>query len=151
MMIWPQITVDTDNDIHRCFACGKDNPIGLKLRFRKEGEEVRAEFTPTALYQGWTGIVHGGIILTMLDEAVSWAAILSGINCLTAKMQTRLRQPALVDQPLTLTGRVTKNTKRLVEAEGAISLEDGTVIAEATATMYIINQSDARRPEGPGA
>ena len=56
-----------------CFVCGKDNPIGLKLRFDWDGKTARAEFTPTELYQGWQGVVHGGIIAVMLDEVAAWA------------------------------------------------------------------------------
>ncbi|TMJ13562.1 MAG: PaaI family thioesterase, partial [Bacillati bacterium ANGP1] len=42
-----------------CFACGQDNPIGLRLRFTTEGDAVRAEFTPGVQYQGYDGVLHG--------------------------------------------------------------------------------------------
>ena len=141
-MTWPRISIDTEKDLDMCFVCGKNNPIGLKLAFRREGEVVRTKFTPSKLYQGWGDIVHGGIINCMLDEALSYATILKGIFCLTAKMESRLRQPAKIGEPLIITGSITKFTKRLVEAEANVSLEDGTLIAEAKGTMFVINKVD---------
>ena len=139
-MTWPQISLDTEKDRDMCFACGRNNPIGLKLVFRPDGDVVRTEFTPTRLYQGWGDIVHGGIIHCLLDEALSYAAILNGLFCLTAKMESRLRQPAKIGEPLTIAGAITKFTKRLVETEANVSLGDGTVIAEAKGTLFVIRK-----------
>jgi len=55
-----------------CFVCGAHNPHGLRLRFRREGDEVRADFTPQTQHAGFRGIVHGGILSTVLDEAMFW-------------------------------------------------------------------------------
>ena len=86
MANFPQVSVDTDMSDSFCFGCGQNNPIGLKLNFKRDGKTARAEFTPDKRYQGWRDVVHGGIITCMLDEAVAHAAHLEGINCLTAKM-----------------------------------------------------------------
>jgi len=53
-------------------------------------------------------------------------------------MQARLRRPASIDEPLIITGSVTKNVRKLLETKAAISLKDGTLIAEATATMFAL-------------
>ncbi|HUT96743.1 MAG TPA: PaaI family thioesterase, partial [Dehalococcoidales bacterium] len=113
------------------------NPIGLKLKFDWDGREVKAKFTPGQYHQGWAGLVHGGIMSCLLDEAMSYAALHSGINSLTAKMQTRFKRPLPIDEPLTVTGSVTRKTRRLVETKAEIKLADGTLVAESTATMYI--------------
>ena len=57
--------------LNQCFACGQDNPIGLKLKFSWDGKTARAEFTPTELHQGWQGVLHGGIIYTLLKTLVA--------------------------------------------------------------------------------
>ena len=62
MSYWPQLNIDGEKATTMCFACGQENPIGLKLRFTWDGQTAHAEFTPTELHQGWWGIVHGGII-----------------------------------------------------------------------------------------
>ena len=139
MVNWPQVSVDTDRELTMCFGCGKANPFGLKLDFKWDGKTARAEFTPTRFYQGWSGIVHGGIIACILDEAMGYAPYFEGINCLTAKMQIKIRRPALIDEPLIITSSITRNARRLVETKAAISLVDGTSIAEGTATQFVIN------------
>lgn len=107
-----------------CFGCGKENPIGLKLHFDWDGKTARTEFTTSAVHQGWTDVVHGGIILSILDEAMSYAAIFHGAYCVTAKMEGRMKSPAPVGQPLVVTAHVTKNSKRLIEAKASIALKE---------------------------
>ncbi len=135
---WPRISVNTVKSPTMCFCCGKDNPIGLKLKFTYDNKTVRTEFTPTEFHQGWTGIVHGGIVGCLLDEGLTYAAYFEGINCITARIQVRLRRPALIGEPLVITSSITKKTKRLVETRATISLKDGTPVAEGTATMFVV-------------
>ena len=146
---WPQLSIDMSKSPTMCFACGQENPIGLKLKFKKQDDVVTTEFTPHKLLQGWAGFVHGGIIGCLLDEAMSYAAYLNGISCITAKMQVRLRRLVLVDEPLVIAGAITKRTRRLVETRADISLKDGTPVAEGTATMFIVDtkRKDSRHDE----
>ena len=74
--------------------------MGLKLKLQRDGEVVRTEFTPEKQHQGWPGVVHGGIINTFLDETMAYVPFLRGINCVTAKMEVRLRNANLVGQQL---------------------------------------------------
>ena len=120
-----------------CFGCGQNNPIGLKLKFEWDGKAAKAEFTPTELHQGWKDIIHGGILTTVLDEAIGYATFFENIPCVTATMQVRLRRPAVIGQPLIVTASVTKNARRFVETEAKLTLIDGTVVAEAKTTQYV--------------
>ena len=138
MVGWPQISVDS-RDYSLCFGCGQNNPIGLKLIFQWDGKTARAEFTPTDFYQGWSGLVHGGIILSILDEAMGWAAVFEGLTCVTAEIQAKLRCPAAVNEPLIVTASLTRKTRKVSKARAVISLEDGKVVAEGTATQYVVN------------
>ena len=144
MATWPKISINAYKEFSMCFGCGQDNPIGLKLSFQWDGETTRAEFTPNKLHQGLAGVVHGGIITCILDEAMGYAAYFEGVNCVTAEMRVRLRRPALIDEPLVITSHVTKKTRKLVKTKAAISLKDGTLIADGTATHFVI---DSRRRE----
>ncbi|MFC2047958.1 PaaI family thioesterase [Chloroflexota bacterium] len=139
MTTWPQISIDTERDLSLCFGCGQNNPIGLKLDFHRDGKIARAEFTPTELYQGWPGLIHGGIMICLLDEAMAYASLFEGITCVTAKMQIKLGRPASINEPLVITASVTKKTRKLVEAKATVSLRDGTMIAESTATQFVVN------------
>lgn len=144
MKNWTQLSIDTSKELSLCFGCGRDNPIGLKLSFQCDGKTARAEFTPTKFYQGWPGVVHGGIITCILDEAMIYAALFEGMNCVTAKMQVKLRHPALIDEPLIITSFITRNARRLVESKAYISLKDGTLIAEGRATQFVINTKQGK-------
>ncbi len=147
MKTWPQISIDTDRDYSQCFCCGQDNPIGLKLSFQWDGKATRAEFTSTELYQGWPGLVHGGIIICLLDEAMSYAVIFEGMHGVTAKIQVKLKRPASINEPLVIIASVTKKTRKLIETRASVSLRDGTLIAEATAAYFVINSQN--RKENP--
>jgi acyl-coenzyme A thioesterase PaaI-like protein len=81
--------------------------------------------------------VHGGIITCLLDEAMSYAALYAGVNSLTARMQTRFKRPLPIGELLTVTGWVTRKTRRLVETKAELKLAYGTLVAESTATMFI--------------
>jgi len=139
MANWPRLSIDTSKELSMCFGCGKDNPIGLKLNFKWDGKTARAEFTPDKLHQGWSGLVHGGIIICILDEAMGYAALFEGMNCLTAKIRVKLRHLTPIDKTLIITSSLTKKARKLVETKATISLTDGTLIAEGTATQFIIN------------
>jgi acyl-coenzyme A thioesterase PaaI-like protein len=140
MINWPQIPRDLEDRTGMCFGCGKNNPAGLKLKFEWDGRTASAEFVPAETYQGWQEYVHGGILLCLLDEAMGYATSLGGVDCVTAKVEARLRQMARVDEPVVVTSSVTNRNRRLVEAEATVALKDGTIIAEGTATMFVVRQ-----------
>ena len=104
---------------------------------------AKAEFTPSKIYQGWSGMVHGGIIICILDEAMAYAARFEGMDCVTAKIQAELRRLTSINDPLFITSSVTKKTRKLVKTKAKISLADGTLIAEGTATQFIISARSA--------
>jgi len=114
-----------------CFACGQDNPIGLRLRFTTEGDAVRAEFTPGVQYQGYDGVLHGGIVAAALDDAMANLFHLRGRETLTARLEIRFRREAPVGQRLVVTARLTGERRKLFTAEAALTLPDGTPLAEA--------------------
>jgi len=139
MTNWPQVSIDMEKELDMCFGCGQKNPIGLKLSFSWDGKVARTEFTPDEFHQGWAGVVHGGITTCLLDEAMSYAALFSGVKSLTARMQTRFRRPLQIGEPLVITASVTKKTRKLIEAKAEMSLKDGTPVADGTATMFVIS------------
>ncbi|MBI2829750.1 MAG: PaaI family thioesterase [Chloroflexi bacterium] len=140
MSNWPKVNLETNKELTLCFGCGKENPIGMKLKFAWTGETATAEFTPSEFYQGWTGIVHGGIMQCLLDEAMSYATKFAGLHCLTAEMKSRLKRPALIGEPLVINAAVTDRNRKLVRTKATITLRDGTVVAEATATQFIFKR-----------
>jgi acyl-coenzyme A thioesterase PaaI-like protein len=126
---------DPMRDGDGCFACGQNNPIGLRLRFTVEGDAVRAEFTPGPQYQGYDGVLHGGIVAAALDDAMANLFHLRGRETLTARLEIRFRREAPVGQRLVVTARLTGERRKLFTAEAALTLLDGTPLAEATGTF----------------
>jgi acyl-coenzyme A thioesterase PaaI-like protein len=123
-----------------CFACGKQNPIGLKLDFRFEEGKAKAEFIPGLYHQSWNGVFHGGLLALCLDEAFGYVLYFQGIKGMTAKMEMRIRKPVPTGQKILLTGEVRRKTRKLIETYAKAEFEDGTLAAEATATMYITDR-----------
>ncbi|OGO20872.1 MAG: hypothetical protein A2144_12955 [Chloroflexi bacterium RBG_16_50_9] len=144
MVDLPRVSINTDTHKNLCFGCGQHNPVGLKLSFTKDGDTLRTEFTPAGIYQGWPGLVHGGILAFLLDEAMNNAAYFAGITCVTASMQIRLRQPVKVDIPLVITAAITRNRRKVIETEAKVCLKDGTIVAESTGKQYVVDEESGQ-------
>lgn len=137
MVTIPKVTLNTDLNEGFCFGCGKNNPIGLKLDFIKDGEILRTEYKPDKMFQGWPGLLHGGIVATLLDEVMSNAAYATGQTCLTAEMKLRQRKPVNINETLVISGWITRRRSKIIETAGKICLKDGTVVAESVAKQFI--------------
>jgi acyl-coenzyme A thioesterase PaaI-like protein len=123
-----------------CFACGKKNPIGLKLDFRFDEGKAKAEFIPGPYHQSWNGVFHGGLLALCLDEAFGYVLYFQGIKGMTAKMEMRIRKTVQTGQKILLTGEVKRKTRKIIETFAKAEFEDGTLAAEATATMYVTDR-----------
>jgi len=120
-----------------CFVCGEKNPGGLHLKFEidKDRQTLRTTFIASPVFQGYDGIVHGGILSTLLDEAMAKLSYELGYNALTASLEIRFINPAPILQPLRVYGEIMEVSKRLVKAKSRIVTEDGTVLAEGTSKL----------------
>ncbi len=120
-----------------CFVCGEKNPYGLKIKFQvdRQKQNIETTFTVNPTYQGWDGIVHGGILCTLLDEAMANLVYELGLNGIAASLEVRFKKPAPTLQPLRIYGEITEVHKKLVKAKAHISKEDGTVLATGMATF----------------
>jgi len=123
-----------------CFVCGGKNPIGLKLDFQFDGRCIKTEFTPQKEHQGYMNIVHGGIITTLLDEAMVKLAIAMDMPAVTAQVEVRLKSPVNVGEEITISAEILKKTRRIIEAY-AKAVKDGVVIADAKGKLIRISLS----------
>ncbi len=126
-------------DNQGCFVCGRDNPFGLSVSFEIDAaaKSISAVFTPAARHQGYEGIVHGGIISSLLDEAMAKLAFSLGIPALTAEMTVKFKSPAAPGSELRISARIREETRRLILAEARIE-RGPVVIAEATGKLLRI-------------
>jgi uncharacterized protein (TIGR00369 family) len=121
-----------------CFVCGVENTNGLRMEFFEYGcGEVRATYTVPEQFQGYPGIVHGGIIAAMLDEVVSRAAMTGEPTRFryTAKLEIRYRKPVPLGRSLYMHGWVVEDRGSRAVAKGDLRLEDGTLLCEAEALL----------------
>jgi uncharacterized protein (TIGR00369 family) len=127
----------------KCFVCGGKNPNGLKLSFDidKEAQTLRTTFVASPTFQGWDGIVHGGIVSTLLDEAMAKLVYELGFRAVTASLEIRFKRPAPILEPLRVYGAISEVSKRLIRAKAHVARDDGTILATATSTFLKQNQS----------
>ncbi len=116
-----------------CFVCGEQNPDGLRLRSRIEDGRVFIDYRTRERDVGYRHIVHGGIAMTLLDEVMTWAAIvkMEGM-CVAAELTTRLRHPVEVGVLIRVEGWVLRSSKRICFTEGVILNESGGVLLSAS-------------------
>jgi uncharacterized protein (TIGR00369 family) len=114
-----------------CFVCGPKNPIGLKLDFHFNGKTIRTEFIPKKEHQGYLNIVHGGIISTLLDEAMVKLALAMDMPAVTAQMEIRLRRPLNVGEKIIVEAEILEDTRRMLETSARAITEDNILIADA--------------------
>ena len=119
-------------DDGRCFACGPFSVDGLHLRFEPDGENaVKATITLAPRFQGWRGVAQGGIVMTLLDEAMAHACGRIGERGVTAAMQLRFRGAVPIGVPLVVRGTVKWKRRNVIAVEGEVALADGTQLASA--------------------
>ena len=121
-----------------CFVCGTDNVNGLQMKFYDDNHEtVCSTLVVDDRFQGYPGIVHGGILAAMLDEAVGRVAMIGDHHhfMMTVNLTAQYRHPVPVNTELTVEGKIIKLRGRLGKARGEIILPDGTVACEAELTL----------------
>ncbi|MCC7361114.1 MAG: PaaI family thioesterase [Anaerolineales bacterium] len=121
------------NSAH-CFVCGLNNALGLRLSFYELSDtEVTACYTPPDDYEGYPGVLHGGIVAALLDEVGSRAGMIGapGHFMVTAHLDVKYRRPTPIGRPLTLYGRLVKRSGRRAVAAAELRLPDGGVSASA--------------------
>lgn len=115
-----------------CYVCGTDNPAGLRVVFTADaaGRAIRGVFHPRSEHQGFEGIVHGGVIAALLDEAMVKLAWHLGMAAVTAELTVKFKAPASPGDELVVSARLTGAAKRLIEADARID-RGPVLIAEA--------------------
>lgn len=122
--------------------CGDKNAFGLQAVFWLDAGEAKGEFTPDSRWEGYPGVVHGGVLTALLDEVMYKAISSSGELAMTAEITVRFRNPARVGVTLYPRGKVVRRRGRLVEAEGEIRDALGRLIAAAAAKFIVLPAED---------
>ena len=123
-----------------CFVCGRDNALGLRARWWSDpaSGEARGELAIPEPFNGFPGIVHGGVVAALLDEAMVRSALLDGgfdDLMVTARMEVTYLRPVPTGAPVVAAGRTVRRAGRRATAEAELRLADGTVAARAGALL----------------
>lgn len=127
-----------------CFVCGDRNDHGLKARFFFDGEKAFTEIKAAEAFEGYSGIYHGGILATLLDEVMIKSILAGSVFAVTAELSVRYLAPVSVGDELIFTGWITRRKRRVYLAEGEARGRDGTLYATASG-KYIEAKADLKQ------
>ena len=125
--------VDHYTDDRYCLCCGEGNPTGFKMKFRYEDDKILSEVVVPKAFQGFSDVVHGGILGTLLDEMMVNLYWLNGEKSVTAEYQVRLKAPCPVNQKVFLSAWRVESKLNVDFTAAEARLENGMIVAEATA------------------
>lgn len=119
---------------NNCFACGQNNPIGLKLTFEYRENQSISYYTISDNFQGYNNITHGGILATLLDEAMAKVILFKGLTAVTGEINVKYRRAVPTGKEIKILGEIIQEKSRTVKTIGRIEL-DGKLCVEASATF----------------
>ena len=131
---------------HHCFACGELNETGLHLKLQLASGRCQVELTLPNQFEGWEGLIHGGIVCTILDEVMAWALVERDVWGVTARMSVDFRRPVLVGQPIRAEGWIVESKRRIQRTAGRI-VDTQTGLDLATAEATYVAATEARKRE----
>lgn len=117
-----------------CFACGKKNPHGLKLEFSDDGDRVTTSIAFDKRYQGYSNVVHGGLVSTVLDETMVTLINRMGRLAVTGELRVRFLKPVPVGEPISFSAALEERRGRIFRVSARAELPDGETVARAEAT-----------------
>lgn len=139
MQISHQHARELQPNSRHCFICGLENPVGLKLRIYRTGPgEIETSYTAPEHFQGYPGVLHGGIVASILDEIAGRAQMGDPSEprfMFTGKLEVRYRKNVPIGKPLKVVGKAGKSKGKTAEGWAGIYDEAGTLLAEATALL----------------
>lgn len=132
---------------YNCFGCCPDNASGLRMQFEVEGEEVVSRWNPDSRFQGFTGVLHGGVQATLMDELASWYVFVKmGTAGVTARMEVTYHKPVLINKgPLILRARLAEEKRRLAVIKVTLADHDGILCSEGLMEYFIFPPEKARK------
>jgi uncharacterized protein (TIGR00369 family) len=133
-----------DERAHHCFGCGPDNPQGLHLVFTPNATDpehitATAQVELTRTHEGPPGYIHGGIIATLMDEAMSKLNRPLQVLAMTRNMEVDYLRPAPLNQPLVLIGTHIRREGRKLYHRAELQLPNGTILASAKCLFIAIS------------
>ena len=133
-------------DAH-CFGCSQKNSHGLKMKFYTDETTLYSWLSVPPHLCGWEGIVHGGVLSTMLDEIMGWSAIYTLRKIVMTKSMTiDYLKPVYIEDKLRVEGKVIERVSdREVIIEGKLYKEDNVLCARTRGTFAVFTANAIKR------
>lgn len=130
---------------YNCFGCSPDNPFGLKMKFREEGEYVLSEWTPDKNFEGWMNVLHGGVQATLMDEIASWVVFVKANTAgVTRSMDIKYKKPVYIsDGSITIRAKLEGINRSMADIRTEL-ISDGKVKSEGLIRYYLHDEKTAK-------
>jgi hypothetical protein len=130
---------------YHCFGCCPNNPLGLKMEFYEEGDEIISYWHPNEHYQGWVGVMHGGILSTIIDEIAGWVVLRKmQTTGVTSKLEVNYRKPILSSSKVIIVrSHISSILRNIVKIEASIENENHEVCVNGVATYFTFDKKRA--------
>lgn len=132
---------------YNCFGCSPHNPMGLKMEFYREEDEIVSTWDPEKNFQGFHDILHGGIQATLMDEIASWVVfVILETAGVTYQLQTKYRKPVRISKGLiTLRAKLIKQHRRVATIEVTLRDGEGNACSESVVDYFILTREKAEK------
>lgn len=132
---------------YNCFACSPYNNAGLQLEFWEDGEDIVTKWDPDRIYEGWIGVLHGGIQATLLDEIGGWVVMLKlKTTGVTSEMNVQYLKPVKVSSGIiTVRGRIESSEGRITKISASLYNGAGEECAKADLSYFVFPENVAKR------
>lgn len=132
-------------DGYMCFGCAPNNPVGVKMEFYEDGDDIVSIWHPQPEYQGWIDTLHGGIQAVLLDEICAWVIVRKlQTTGVTSKMETRYLKPVSTKaHHITLRAHIKEIRRNIVLVEAGIYNEEGELCTQALCTYFTFSKEKA--------
>ena len=121
-----------------CFGCAPNNPMGIKMEFYEDGDDIVSVWSPSKYYQGWVNTLHGGITSTLLDEVCGWVVSRKlQTTGVTSKLEVHFHKPIMTTDPrVTVRAHLVEMKRNIAFIEGQIINEQGEVCTACKAVYF---------------
>mgnify|MGYP001105930168 CR=1 FL=1 len=126
-----------------CFACGSNNPNGLKMEFFIKDNTLYSETNVKKEHEGWYGISHGGIVCTILDETMSWTVLYFQRTFIVTKtMEVTFLRPVAVQDSYLCKGKILKSDTEEIKAQATLLNKEGKIMARSIGRFKVLSRMD---------
>lgn len=130
-----------------CFGCSPENPMGVKMEFYEDGDEIVSFWKPKPEYQGWLDTLHGGIQAVLLDEICAWVIVRKlQTTGVTSKMETRYRKSISTnDTLLEIRASIQEQKRNIILVKATIYNSAKEICTEAVCTYFIFSKEKSQQ------